>query len=303
MMLFLNDNTASDLDFVKRILVQAGISNIQIFERLVGGSKSYAFRADENVVRFPKADIVWQSMKKEKQIIDFVLPLMPTQLKSRIHLLDLIEGEYPFSVAERFDGKICDNRPESAFATKYQKLTAEQQSTLAQDIALFFHTMHSFDVQKIPVSIHADTTDVWDKTQMPDFDYTQIRQSLLIGSRSIDLDAYRPEMFNGETALCHNDLAGSNLLINPDKKDVLQGIIDFANTAVVPKYYDFFSLYKISGKLARQTLSFYNRLTISPIAEKQIDYLALTYIGYGIFKTTDNPTPYFDKLLNLFAEN
>lgn len=302
-MLFLNDNTASDLDFVKHILAQTGIDNIRIFERLVGGSKSYAYRADEKVVRFPKAEVIWQSMKHEKQIIDFILPLMPASLKKCIHSLDLVVGEYPFSITERFNGKICDNRPESAFVTKYQKLTDEQQSTLAQDIALFFHTMHSFDIQRVPVSIQFDATDVWDKTQMPDFDYAQIRRLLLAGSHSIDLDTYRSEMFNGETALCHNDLAGSNLLINPGEQHVLQGIIDFANTAIVPKYYDFFSLYKVSGKLARQTLSFYNRLTSSPIEEKQIDYLALTYIGYGMLKNVNNPTPYFDKLLNIFAEN
>ena len=302
-MLFLNNDVASDLDFVKRILVQAGIDNVRIFERLVGGSKSYAYRADEKVVRFPKADVIWQSMKQEKQIIDFVSPIMPKQLKKCIHSLDLVVGEYPFSITERFNGKICDNRPESAFVTKYQKLTAAQQSGLAQDIALFFHTMHSFDIQKVPVSIHSGATDVWDKTQMPDFDYAQIRRLLCTCSQRIDLDTYRSEMFNGEIALCHNDLAGSNMLINPYGKHVLQGIIDFANTAVVPKYYDFFSLYKISGKLARQTLGFYNRLTASPIEEKQIDYLALTYIGYGMLKAATVSKPYFDRLLTLFAEN
>ena len=83
-------------------------------------------------------------------------------------------------------------------------------------------------------------------------------------------------------ALCHNDLSWSNILLNPEEEDVLAGIIDFGNTVVMPKYQDFFPLYKISRKLAIDTLKEYNKITSSPIEQKQIDFMALSYIGLGL---------------------
>lgn len=71
-------------------------------------------------------------------------------------------------------------------------------------------------------------------------------------------------------ALCHNDLSWSNILLNPEEEDVLAGIIDFGNTVVMPKYQDFFPLYKISRKLAIDTMKEYNKITSSPIEQKQM---------------------------------
>ena len=38
----------------------------------------------------------------------------------------------------------------------------------------------------------------------------------------------------------------------------------------------------------------------SKIEQKQIDFMVLCYIGYGLSQNTDNPSPYFIKLLKLF---
>ena len=95
-------------------------------------------------------------------------------------------------------------------------------------------------------------------------------------------------------------MSGSNLLLNPEKDGFLSGIIDFGNVIVMPKYQDFFPLYKIDRKLVIDTLSEYNKLTTSEIEQKQIDFMALCYIGYGLAQSKETPSPYFLKLLKPF---
>ncbi len=79
----------------------------------------------------------------------------------------------------------------------------------------------------------------------------------------------------------------------------LVGIIDFANAVVEPKYLDFFPLYKINRNLAVEVIKRYNEQVEDKIDIKQTDFIMLSYIAYNLAKT-DNPPPYFMKLLKLF---
>ena len=161
---------------------------------------------------------------------------------------------------------------------------------------MFFHLMHQIDYTKLDISESTEAIDNWDVTLREDFDYTSTREVLL--PYKIDLDTYKSSHPNMEKALCHNDLSGSNLLLNPEDDDVLVGIIDFGNVIVMPKYQDFFPLYKIDRKLAVETLAEYNKLTTSKIEQKQIDFLALCYIGHGLAQ--NKTSSYFMKLLKKF---
>ena len=118
----------------------------------------------------------------------------------------------------------------------------------------------------------------------------------------INLNNYKSANLNISKALCHNDLSGSNLLLNTEKDNVLSGIIDFGNTVVMPKYQDFFPLYKIARKLAIDTLAEYNKITSYPIEQRQIDFMVLSYIGFGLAQSKDGSSPYFLKLLQPFLE-
>ena len=92
-------------------------------------------------------------------------------------------------------------------------------------------------------------------------------------------------------------------MLNEKKDDILAGIIDFGNVVVMPKYQDFFPLYKIHRELAIDTLKEYNSLTDSKIEPNQTDYMVLTYIGYGLYKAKDDSSLYFLKLLKTFNSN
>ena len=299
-MQYLTQENADNLDFIKHILLQNGFSEIKNIIRLKSGSRSLSYYADGYIIRFPKAEIIWQTMKREKSIIDMIYPHLTPTFADKIHKIDLIENEYPFSVSERFIGKICDGRPESEYAVLYQNLTPIQQEKLACDLALFFHKLHQIDYKKLNIPEPTEAIDNWDVTTENNFDIGEVQKTL--SRYKININDYMVKSPNIVTALCHNDLSGSNILLNTEKDDVLVGIIDFGNTIIMPKYQDFFPLYKIHRKLAIDTLKEYNKLTSSPIEQKQIDYLALLYTGWGLARTTNPSSPYFMKLLKPFLE-
>lgn len=299
-MLYLTQENADSLDFIKQILSKSGFPNIQNIIRLQSGSRSVAYYADDYIVRFPKAEIIWQTMKREKNVIDMVYPHLVPTFANKIHKIDLIECEYPFSVSKRFYGKICDGRPESEYATLYQNLTVTQQKKLAYDLAVFFNLMHQIDYKNLNIPEPNEAIDNWDVTSRNDFDLKKAQETLL--PYKINLNNYKSAHLNISKALCHNDLSGSNLLLNTEKDNVLSGIIDFGNTVVMPKYQDFFPLYKIARKLAIDTLAEYNKITSYPIEQRQIDFMVLSYIGFGLAKSKDGSFPYFLKLLQPFLE-
>lgn len=299
-MLYLTQENADSLDFIKQILSKSGFLNIQNIIRLQSGSRSVAYYADDYIVRFPKAEIIWQTMKREKNVIDMVYPHLVPTFANKIHKIDLIECEYPFSVSKRFYGKICDGRPESEYATLYQNLTVTQQKKLAYDLAVFFNLMHQIDYKNLNIPEPNEAIDNWDVTSRNDFDLKKAQETLL--PYRINLNNYKSTHLNISKALCHNDLSGSNLLLNTEKDNVLSGIIDFGNTVVMPKYQDFFPLYKIARKLAIDTLAEYNKITSYPIEQRQIDFMVLSYIGFGLAQSKDGSSPYFLKLLQPFLE-
>ena len=305
-MQFLTPEIIEDLDNVRQILSAAGIVARQI-EKLPGGSRSYAFAADNLLVRFPKAEIIWNVMRREKLIIDAIYPFMEEKIPHKIHKTELVEEDYPFTLSLRFNGKICDNRGEGKYTTGYGALSFSQQENLARQVAQFFAALHSIDYESLNIPAAdasiAAAMESWDVTQRPDFDYEKVRITLLEQSLGkVSLDDYATDIPTSRIALCHNDLSGSNLLINPDEYSIVAGIIDFGNARIIPVEQEFFPLYKIHRKLALDTLKIYNKITGQNLDVGQIDALALKYIGYGLVKTRDNPSSYLLNLLKPFCD-
>lgn len=305
-MQFLTPEIIEDLDNVRQILSSAGIVVHQI-EQLPGGSRSYAFAADNLLVRFPKAEIIWNVMRREKLIIDAIYPFLEEKIPHKIHKIELVEEDYPLSLSLRFNGKICDNRGEGKYTTDYDALSSSQKENLARQIAQFFAALHGIDYASLSVpavdASLAAAMESWDVSLRPDYDYEKAKSALLQQSENkLNLDDYTADLITTESALCHNDLSGSNLLINPDEYGIVAGIIDFGNARVVPIEQEFFPLYKINRQLALDTLRIYNKIARKNIEPKQIDALALKYIAYGLVKTQDNPSAYLLRLLKPFCD-
>lgn len=305
-MRFLTAEEADDLDFVRQIVTDTGIM-ARTFERMPGGVRSMAFAADNLVVRFPKAPIIWRTMEREKKILDELVPHLENKLTDKVHKIELIEEEYPFTVSKRFYGRIFDNRGEGEFTTGYAALSVQQQENLARQVAKFFAAMHSIDYDTLDIpSVDAQIVpamESWNVVARPDFDAEKVREALLRYSNGkIGLDCLNVKENSEIEAFCHNDLSGSNMLIDSEAYHVLTGVIDFGNARIVPITEDFFPLYKISRKLAQDTLKIYNKIVTHPIAPAQIDALALRYIGYGLSLCRDTPNGYLMRLLEMFME-
>lgn len=303
-MFFLTAEQAEDLDEVRQIISDTGIM-VRTIERLPGGSRSVAYAVDNLLVRFPKAEIIWRTMQREKQIIDVAFPFIEEKMPDKVHKIELIAEEYPFSVSKRFSGKICDNRGEGKHTTGYDSLNAMQKENLARQIAKFFALMHSIDYDALaipPVDAGIiEAMESWDVTKRPDFDRDKIKTALLqYSSNRINLDDYPPQEEDEIEALCHNDLSGSNILVDTENYNVLNGIVDFGNARVVPIVQDFFPLYKIDRRLAEDVLKIYNKIIVHGVSQKQIDGLALRYIGYGLTRCGETPSPYLLRLLKMF---
>ena len=297
-MKFINLDTADNFDLIRKILADRGFSGFQNITRLQSGSRSFAYCVGDNIVRFPKEEVIWRTMQREKTIIDMIYSHLMPYFEGKIHKIELIDGDYPFSISKRFYGKICDGREESEYAVLYKNIKSVQQLKLAHSLAMFFYLMHRIDYTQLNIPLPTDAMDNWDVTQRDNWNYEAVRETLLL--HGIDLGDYKNVSPNVENALCHNDLSGSNLIINTEDDDVLVGIIDFGNVVVMPKYLDFLPLYKISRQLAVDTLKEYNKLAVSKIDQRQVDYSILCYIGYGLVHSIDKRSPYFMKLLKSF---
>ncbi len=306
-MKFLTREEIADLDFVRQIVTNTGIM-AHSFERLPGGTRSMAFAADNLVIRFPKAEVIWRTMQREKKVIDAILPYLQSKVPDKVHKIELIEEEYPFSVSKRFSGKICDNRGDGELTTGYDCLSLKQQENLARQIAKFFAAIHSIDYETLDIpSVENDMVaamESWNVRARPDFDEEKVRAVLLqFSAGRIDLDIYKGTENDEIKALCHNDLSGSNMLIEPEEYNVLNGVIDFGNARVVSVAEEFFPLYKISRKLALDTLSIYNKIVMYPLSLGQIEGMALRYIAYGLSRCVDiAPNTYLLRLLHMFLE-
>ena len=80
---YLTKEKAQDLNLIKEIIAKAGYKGE--VRALVGGSKSFAFAVGDDVVRFPKAEVIWQIMQRENQILREILPLISHKFKNKIH--------------------------------------------------------------------------------------------------------------------------------------------------------------------------------------------------------------------------
>ena len=82
---FLTKEKADNLDLIRKILADSGFSEIKNITRLQSGSCSVAYYADDYIFRFPKAEIIWQTMQREKAIIDAIYPHLMPYFEGKIH--------------------------------------------------------------------------------------------------------------------------------------------------------------------------------------------------------------------------
>ena len=282
MLKYLTQQNADDIGFIKNILFNLKLSHlVEEPVRLIGGSKSFAYQVNDYVVRFPKAEIIWQSQQQEAQISKLLQANLPDKWKNKVtNVICCSTSEYPFAYHKMIKGKICDNiRGETDYSTCYDNLSEKQKKLLAQDIAEFLVVLHS-----IPTDITNPMAENWNFTNKADFDYELCKSVLLkYSNNKVNLDDFKSEIANDDIVFAHNDMSGSNILLDEKQEHVLQGVLDFGNAGNMPRINEFFPYYKINRHLARQIIGAYNNVSDIKIKQSQVDYTVLVYLGDMIY--------------------
>ncbi len=306
-------------DVIKGLLTSADLpENIKIdsLERLPGGSKSAAVKAGDYVFRFPRSHEVFQSQKRECFISRVLKKYISPAFGSRITEVRLADGgddgsgHYVRFAYHRFiGGRIMDNnRGETAYNTSFYHMDEAQKESLSRGIAGFFaelHVLPADEITHIDCLIPGKRED-WNYSVRLDFDYDLSRRLILKYSGGvIDTDDFKTG-FTNDACFCHNDLSGSNILVDKGRTEVLSGIIDFGNADIAPRTNDFVPFYKVGRNLARRVLRHYNELSGSQVSLREIDYKALSFAGYLMcaqYKRNEEPPMFIRAMIELFAND
>ena len=123
---FLTKETVDNLDLIRKILADSGFAEIKNITRLQSGSRSVAYYADDYIVRFPKAEIIWQTMQREKMIIDTVYPHLMPYFEDKIHKIEKLTNESEFNREVELSGD-----------KKYGIITSSSAYNYAHDVCKF----------------------------------------------------------------------------------------------------------------------------------------------------------------------
>lgn len=282
MLKYLTQENADDIEFIKNILSKSNLSYlIGKPIRLVGGSKSFAYLVNDYVVRFPKAEIIWQSQQLEAKISKLLQTRLPDKWKNKVtNVVCCSTSEYPFAYHKIIKGKICDNiRGETSYNTCYDNLSKSQKKLLAKDIAELLVALHS-----IPTDITNPMAENWNFTNKADFNYELCKSVLLkYSNNKINIDNFKCNIASDDVVFTHNDMSGSNIILDETKDNVLQGILDFGNAGNMPRINDFFPYHKINRQLSRDIIAVYNQISNTKISQQMADYIVLLYLGYIMY--------------------
>ena len=92
------------------------------------------------------------------------------------------------------------------------------------------------------------------------------------------------------------------MIVRPEGKNVLAGIIDFANAGLYPRTNEFIPLYKIGRDLASRVVGYYNRMSDSPVDMRRIDYQFLSFVCF-LAEQQEKPSRFATAFLDDFIKS
>jgi len=271
---------------------------------LPGGSNSTAVRAGETVYRFPQTKEAFAAMRQEANLTKVLRDSLSETFRSKIAEVFIVDQSKDilsaFSYHRYIPGKIMDNRRgETEFNTCYAHLNLERQDRLARETAAFLAELHSVPLkafQKISLKAGQD----WDFTNRINIECC--RELLLKHSHNrIDLNDFKMNC-SRDFVFCHNDLSGSNILIDPEKESILTGIIDFANAGFYPRTNEFVPLYKIGRDFVCRIVKYYNRFSNVSVDMRETDYKLLCFICF-LLEKQKKPSFFITALIKDFIQS
>lgn len=224
------------------------------------GWENLAFAMEDYIVRVPKDKGALDVLRREEQVCQYVLALMPP-LETPDLVVHEVDG-YPFSLHRKIGSALFSQK-------KYEDLTGYEKDETAEKLAVFFMRMH-----ETPLSYAEETLDAPKRTGPKCFE--RIAQTV---EERLDPDlrnfghAVVREYQDWQTekqqlVFGHFDLHDGNLGADPNGK--LVGAFDFADCAVGEIHADFAPLFYISPDLASRTVSRYTAMTNKAIDPRRV---------------------------------
>ena len=248
------------------------------FKPLRENGQNLPLIAGDKILRIPKSgktSKTWDDLERESQI---TTALQKQNLQTKISDVKLFEAEnICFAYHDIIPGDILEGKKGEALL---DSLSDTQKNFLAHDLAVFFSEIHNIPLSEVKHIRPYDGRRIsYDYEKMPDFDYATNKK--LLNRFGIDLDNFRTPI-SQDKVFCHNDLHGGNLAVDASKEHILNGVFDFGNADINDRSADFVKLCAMNRRLARQTVSEYNKISNKTVNMKEVDYQYLNWMAQSI---------------------
>ncbi|MDD4556201.1 MAG: aminoglycoside phosphotransferase family protein [Alphaproteobacteria bacterium] len=295
MISFINKEQAKDKSYILKVLESTKLpfvaSDISNFEILTGGSKSVAVWIEKYIIRFPTNNDVLENQKREALISKLLHEHLPNKYRSKITDVKFANN---FAYHKMLRGKVFD---------KKVSLSEHQKDSLANDVAHFLNALHQIPKSKLTQidKITTPKTDNWNYTNNAEWNYETAK--VLLQGNNINLDRFKTNFSDEDKVICHNDLSGSNILLDDTQDNPLQAIIDFGNVAIMPRANEFVPFYKISRNFAHKIMNYYNQISPNKVNQKEVDYMALSFIGQLLIDSRNKESSFTDLMIENFKKD
>ena len=299
------DNPEKERLIKKALLLWRPSIDMEKIIFLPGGSSSVAVRAGVFVCRFPQTAEALAAIRIEAELTGILNKNLSEASRRKMAEVSIAENSdenvLSFSYHRYIKGKIMDNiRGETEFNTCYARLNPKQKRRLALEIALFFIDLHTLPITLFQRTSLSENRQDWDFTRK--INKEKSRNLLLKHSDGkLDLNEFKTEV-SDDIVFCHNDLSGSNLLIDLNDENILKGVIDFGNSGLFPRTNEFIPLYKIGRELVVQTVGFYNQYSRKPVSMREIDYKFLCFVCF-LLEQQKKPSFFTTALIKDFVQS
>ncbi|MFV0626868.1 MAG: aminoglycoside phosphotransferase family protein [Alphaproteobacteria bacterium] len=255
---------------VSKALEENNLSSNAHIEQIAEGKNSVAFKCGELIVRVPKQERAFECYEKEDKFSKLIRDNNFGYFDKKIPMVDAVHGSsFNFAVHKEIEGKTFKkNTPVGDDNTHLDQLSELQQNKLATELGEFLANLH-----KVPLDNLEDETpeeQTYQLSYKADMSH-QARNKEIMAKYEINY-----EMMNTnkeDIVLCHNDLHGGNIAINPENESVLGGVFDLGEMGKNSREKDFMSLYSgTDRRFMRNLVESYNQHSDKQISMKELDH-------------------------------